>query len=173
MITSLPYGWVICFLLETTVIPSASAASIARSPTAGASTLGLPAVDDTVEQPLAPAKVELGGRLFFDPRLSHDGTISCARCHMPERAFSDGRRVAQGTEGQPGTRNTPSLLNVVFKMTEFWDGRRSSLEAQALDPLTNPLEHGLKDENELMDRIRLDPTYLAEFRAAFGFRAPL
>jgi cytochrome c peroxidase len=76
--------------------------------------------------------------------------------------------VAQGIDGQQGTRNTPSLLNVAYNLTEFWDGRRPSLESQALDPMTNPLEHGLKDDTELINRIRSDPTYMAEFHAAFG-----
>ena len=129
--------------------------------------LGLPSqplVDDAGAKNLAA----LGQRIFLDRRLSRDGSISCASCHVPERAFSDGRRVAQGIGGQVGTRNTPSLLNVAYNTSEFWDGRRPSLEAQALDPLSNPLEHGLRDENELMDRIRSDPTYAAEFRAAFS-----
>jgi cytochrome c peroxidase len=115
--------------------------------------------------------IALGRRLFFDPRLSLDGAISCASCHQPQKAFSDGRRVAHGIGGQEGTRNTPSLLNVAYNLTEFWDGRRPSLETQALDPLTNPLEHGLKDENDLMDRIRSDPSYMTEFSAAFALDA--
>jgi cytochrome c peroxidase len=90
---------------------------------------------------------------------------------MPEHAFADGRRVAQGIGGLEGTRNTPTLLNVAYNLTQFWDGRRSSLEAQALDPLTDPLEHGLQDETDLMNRIRADPAYLAEFRAAFTIDA--
>lgn len=75
--------------------------------------------------------------------------------------------LAQGIDKQEGTRNTPSLLNVAFNTSEFWDGRRASLETQALDPLTNPLEHGLKDTEELLRKIRADPSYVAAFRAAF------
>ena len=130
--------------------------------------LGLPplivAPGTRSDQPI----IALGRRLFFDPRLSLDGAISCASCHQPQKAFSDGRRVARGNRGQLGTRNTPSLLNVVFNTAEFWDGRRPSLEAQALDPLLNPIEHGLRDEGDLLRRIRTDSTYVREFRQVFG-----
>jgi cytochrome c peroxidase len=133
--------------------------------------LGLPSCPSLFDNPQTIEKIALGRKLFADPRLSRGGTISCASCHVPEHAFSDGRRGAQGVGGQRGARNTPSLLNVVFNLTEFWDGRRVSLEAQALDPLTNPLEHGLKDDTELIDVIRSDSTYIAQFLAAFSVDA--
>jgi cytochrome c peroxidase len=129
--------------------------------------LGLPPVPVPESNPQSPAKVALGKRLFFDPRLSGDGRISCASCHQPDRAFTDGRPLAQGIDAQLGTRNAPTLLNVAYNATQFWDGRRPSLELQALDPLVNPLEHGLRNEAELLSRIRESPTYLAQFQAAF------
>jgi cytochrome c peroxidase len=113
------------------------------------------------------AKIALGRRLFFDTRLSRNGSVSCATCHQPSHAFADERAVAQGIDKQRGTRNTPSLLNVSFNSTQFWDGRRPSLEAQALDPLTNPLEHGLNDEEDLLSRIRTDRRYLKSFARVF------
>jgi cytochrome c peroxidase len=131
--------------------------------------LGLPKVRSDGGQ--TPAKIALGAKLFRDTRLSRDGTISCASCHKPEKVFSDGRSVAVGIDAQRGTRNTPTLVNVTYNVTEFWDGRRESLEAQALDPLTNPLEQGLRSNGEVIERIRADPQYVQEFRAAFASRA--
>lgn len=87
------------------------------------------------------AAISLGAKLFFDQRLSQTGTISCAVCHQPDRAFSDGMPVARGI--QPGTRNTPSLLGVSHQQWLFWDGRKDSVWAQALEPFENPDEHNL------------------------------
>jgi cytochrome c peroxidase len=70
------------------------------------------------------ALTELGRTLFFDARFSQDGTVSCASCHQPEKAFTDGRVVAQGVQGKQGTRNTPSLHNAVHTQAKFWDSRR-------------------------------------------------
>ena len=82
--------------------------------------------------PVTAAKVELGRKLFFDQRLSTDGTVSCATCHKPELAFTDGRPVAEGVSGRRGPRNSISLLNVVFNPSQFWDGRADTLEQQAI-----------------------------------------
>lgn len=110
----------------------------------------------------------LGRQLFFDVRLSGNGEVSCASCHKPEHAFADGRKVAVGIRGQKGTRNTPSLINAVLHETQFWDGRRSSLEEQAADPFINPIEHGLPDHAALLVLIRSDPRYEQAFELAFG-----
>jgi cytochrome c peroxidase len=134
--------------------------------------LGLPPLVAPADNPQTPARIALGRRLFFDTRLSLNGSISCSSCHQPEHGFSDGRALAQGIDKREGTRNTPSLLNAAFNTSQFWDGRRASLEAQALDPLTNPLEHGLKDDQALLDLIRADPVYVAAFRAAFSVDGP-
>ena len=72
---------------------------------------------------LTREKVELGRRLFFDPRLSRDGTISCATCHIPEKFFTDGKSVATGVEGRQGRRNVPALFNRAYSRSFFWDGR--------------------------------------------------
>jgi cytochrome c peroxidase len=110
----------------------------------------------------------LGRTLFLDTSLSDDGTVSCATCHQPERAHTDGRVRAAGIAGHVGTRNTPSLLDVGSQRSLFWDGRRVSLEEQALDPLINEVEHGLTDVAELLRRLLADPRYPAAFGAAFG-----
>jgi len=94
------------------------------------------------DNPLTPAKVELGRQLFFDQRLSVDNSVSCATCHDPRFAFADGKKTAVGIGGRRGARNTPSVLNAMFNSTLFWDGRAESLESQTHEPLINPDEMG-------------------------------
>jgi len=122
----------------------------------------------TSGKPPAPDQIVLGRKLFFDTRLSADGKVSCASCHRPDAAFADGRTVAVGVEGRRGTRNTPSLLNAALHASQFWEGRRGSLEEQVLDPLVNPMEHGLPDRKALLELLRRDAAYPEEFRRAFG-----
>jgi cytochrome c peroxidase len=131
------------------------------------STLGLPTVPVPRDNLQTLEKVALGRTLFEDKRLSADGQVSCSTCHQPDRAFTDGRILAQGIRQLGGTRNTPTLLNSAYLTSMFWDGRRGSLEEQAADPLVNPVEHGLGDHDELLARVRADAAYAAGFRAAF------
>ncbi len=100
------------------------------------------------------ALTELGRTLFFDPRFSQDGKVSCVSCHQPEKAFTDGRVVAQGVHDKQGTRNTPSLRNATYTPAKFWDGRRADLDSQVLDPFINAQEHGLRDHAELLQKLR-------------------
>ena len=130
--------------------------------------LGLPLVAIPADNPQSPEKIALGRALFTDKRLSADGTISCARCHQPERAFTDGLRVARGIREQEGTRNTPSVLNPAYSTTQFWDGRRKSLEEQANDPFVNPLEHGLDSPTRILEVVTTDAEYARQFREVFG-----
>jgi cytochrome c peroxidase len=90
--------------------------------------------------PPTPEKVALGRRLFFDKRLSRDGTVACATCHKAERAFTDGRTVAVGIGGRNGTRNVPTLINRVYGKSFFLDGRAATLELQVVEPILNPRE---------------------------------
>src|ERR1041385_7645831 len=101
--------------------------------------------------PLTREKIALGRKLFFDRRLSRDGTLSCASCHDPQRAFTDGRALARGIHGAEGPRSAPALINRGYGQSFFWDGRASSLEEQALQPIVNPIELGLT-ESELEQR---------------------
>jgi cytochrome c peroxidase len=117
---------------------------------------------------LAAQQVALGQRLFFDQRLSLDGTISCASCHQPDKYFSDGRRTSEGVRHQPGSRNAPSLLNVGLNSSQFWEGRAQTLEEQALRPFVNPREMALPDHQALLARVAADPAYGRAFGAAFG-----
>lgn len=118
----------------------------------------------------AQAQEQLGRRLFFDARLSGDGKVSCASCHQPDRAFSDGKPVAEGIGGRLGSRNTPTLVDVASQRSFFWDGRRATLEDQALDPLLNPIEHGLGDTAALLALLKADSEYVAQFQQGFGQR---
>lgn len=114
---------------------------------------------------------ELGRTLFFDARLSQDGTISCASCHQPDKAFADGKTVAEGIHGRKGTRNTPSLRTATYAKAQFWDGRRESLETQVLDPFIHPNEHGLRDHHALLGRLQDSTDYDPLFQSALGISA--
>jgi cytochrome c peroxidase len=95
------------------------------------------------DNPLTSASIELGRKLFFDPRLSRDGSVSCSSCHRPELAFSDGRPVAIGVFGRRGRRNAPALVNRGYGTSFFWDGRSATLEEQVLKPIEDPNEMDL------------------------------
>jgi cytochrome c peroxidase len=118
---------------------------------------------------LTEQRIVLGRQLFNDPHLSADGTIRCASCHIPEKDYTDGRRVAVGVGGRVGTRNTPSLMTIgtSHETSFFWDGRRSTLNQAVLDPLTNPVEMGLSDQTELVQRIQQSTAYVRAFAQAF------
>ena len=117
---------------------------------------------------LRPARVALGQKLFFEPRLSVDGTVACATCHDPARAFTDGRPVSVGIHGRVGQRNAPTVLNALYNKTQFWDGRVSTLEQQAALPITNPFEMGLTSIGDAVSRIADDKDYQSQFMQAFG-----
>ena len=130
--------------------------------------LGLPSPPSVANRDAEEKLIPLGKRLFFDARFSADGKISCGKCHLPDSAFSDGRTRSVGHEGAVGTRNTPSLLNVAYADSLFWDGRAPNLETQALAPLTNPSEHALASSAVVADIIRRDGAYSRDFSKAFG-----
>jgi cytochrome c peroxidase len=111
------------------------------------------------------ALIAFGQQLFNDPHLSADGSVSCASCHMPTKAFSDGRPVAIGVRRQAGTRNTPSLADIGQSpdVYFFWDGRRTHLEQAVMDPFTNPAEMGLHDDQSLLEKLQQNPAYKNRF----------
>lgn len=119
------------------------------------------------DNPTTPEKVELGKHLFFDPRLSGDNTMSCATCHLPEKAFADGRARGRGHEGKELTRNVPSLLNAGLYSSYLWDGRAKSLEEQALGPIEAPDEMN-QDLDELVRELNAVPGYVEQFQQVFG-----
>ena len=94
--------------------------------------------------PLTAEKIKLGRKLFFDMRLSRDGSMSCASCHDPKLAFGDSRKLAAGVGGKIGTRRSPRIVNRVYGSSFFWDGRASSLEDQVVQPISDPNEMDLK-----------------------------
>jgi cytochrome c peroxidase len=118
--------------------------------------------------PLTPAAVALGEKLFFEGRLSADGTVSCATCHDPARAFTDGRPVSIGIHGRAGQRNALTVLNAMYNKTQFWDGRATALEQQATFPITNPVEMGARSVGDAVAKIADDKDYQARFVQAFG-----
>jgi cytochrome c peroxidase len=120
------------------------------------------------DNPITLNKIELGKRLYFDKRLSLDSTVSCATCHNPKLGFSDGKKVAEGIKGQKGVRNSPTVLNAAFYDEQFWDGRVSTLEEQAKQPLVNPVEMGFPSHNELIKRLQTLSEYREGFQKAFG-----
>src|SRR6201997_5713198 len=117
---------------------------------------------------LTPARVALGQKLFFEPRLSADGPAACAPCHDPDRAFTDGRPVSVGIHGRVGQRNAPTILNALYNKHQFWDGRVTTLEQQAALPITNPFEMGSASIADAVSRIAGDKDYQTQFMEAFG-----
>lgn len=131
--------------------------------------LGLPDRDSHAAFATANrAKIKLGAKLFADKRLSADGRISCANCHLADHAFTDSLPQSIGHEGRAGTRNAPSLLNVAYLEPLFRDGRADDLVAQARAPFTNPVEHALADEAALLSIVRADRQCRQQFAGAFG-----
>ncbi len=120
-----------------------------------------------LDNPQSPAKIELGKMLYFDPRLSVDGTISCNSCHNVMADGADGRAVGVGVRGQRGGRGSPTVWNSAFHSVQFWDGRAPSLEAQAVGPLTNPIEMGMPSHDVVIERVKLIPGYVEAFKKAF------
>jgi cytochrome c peroxidase len=121
-----------------------------------------------IDNPQTPEKIKLGKKLFFDGRLSADGTVACSTCHDPARAFTDGRPVSIGIKGRAGQRNTPTTLNALYNKTQFWDGRVSTLEEQAALPIVNPVEMGQSSMDAAVARIASIREYDRDFRSVFG-----
>jgi len=129
--------------------------------------LGLPSIEWPKDNPYSPAKVELGRYLYFDKRLSADGTISCATCHEPKYAFTDGSAVSEGIRGQKGGRSAPTVINRAFSLAQFWDGRAATLEEQAKGPIANPIEMGNTHESAAATIGKIQG-YRPLFAKAFG-----
>lgn len=129
--------------------------------------LGLKPVKVPKDNPMTEAKIELGKQLYFDPRLSKDNTISCASCHDPDKGWSNDAPVATGIGGQKGGRNSPTILNAAYHRFQFWDGRAGSLEEQALGPMQNPIEMGMKLD-DIEQKLNDVPGYKTQFKEVFG-----
>lgn len=118
------------------------------------------------ENPLTRAKIELGRQLYFDPRLSADGTVSCASCHHPQEGFSRHTPTGVGIEGQKGGRNSPASYNRILSDKQFWDGRAATLEEQAVGPIQNPIEMG-NTHVDAVATLKSVPGYVLQFQKIF------
>jgi len=129
--------------------------------------LGLPPVPIPPDNPPTAETIALGRRLYYDPILSLDNTVSCATCHSPQFGFADPKRVSEGVGKKTGTRNSPSVMNTAYFTSQFWDGRSPSLENQAEGPVQNPVEMA----NTLATveaRLNANLSYREEFAKAWG-----
>jgi cytochrome c peroxidase len=123
-------------------------------------------LDKVRDQPLTQARIALGQSLFFDPRLSGSHTISCNSCHNLGTAGADNVVTSTGHGGQKGPRNSPTVLNSVFNLAQFWDGRAPDLKEQAKGPVQNPIEmHNTIERVE--ETLESMPGYVDAFAAAF------
>lgn len=129
--------------------------------------LGLPPVPVPSDNPPTAETIALGRRLFYDPILSVDNTVSCASCHSPAFGFADPKPFSEGVRGQKGGRNAPTVVNSAYYETQFWDGRALSLEKQAEGPVQNPVEmaHTLEGVEK---KLAADASYRTAFEKAFG-----
>jgi cytochrome c peroxidase len=153
---------------EAPPIPIAGPLAEPRSP----HQVGLPAelTRKAIPQgnPQTPEKIALGEKLFFDGRLSADGTVACATCHDPARAFTDGRPASIGLHGRAGQRNAPTVLNALYNKAQFWDGRAKTLEDQAAFPIFNPVEMGQPTLDAAVDKVAGIDEYSRAFGKVFG-----
>ncbi len=113
-------------------------------------------------------EVELGRKLFFDKRLSLDGTVSCSSCHDPKKGWSDGLPLAVGINGRIGNRHSPTIINAAWSAHMFWDGRTIGTPTQSLLPLSNPDEMGQQTEGQVIAKLRLIPEYVALFTKLYA-----
>jgi cytochrome c peroxidase len=127
----------------------------------------LPPVPIPSDNPQTAEKVALGAQLFFDPRLSADDSISCATCHDPDRAWANHNPVDIGIGDQRGNRNSGTILDAAYMEFQFWDGRATSLEEQALGPIHNPVEMGETLEN-VVRKLNAVDGYRVQFTDIFG-----
>lgn len=135
--------------------------------------LGLIPVPWPDDNPYSKRKAELGRLLYFDKRLSTDGTIACSSCHSVPRAFTDHRKIAIGIHGRVGSRHTPTVINAAYEKLLFWDGRANSLEEQTKGPIGNPNEMTLIDDVhkahlQCEAKVKGIPGYRSLFKEVFG-----
>ncbi len=129
--------------------------------------LGLPPLPIPEDNPMTAEKVELGKMLYFDTRLSKDGTLSCATCHDPKMAWAEDTPTSSGIEGQLGDMNSPTVINSAYATSQFWDGRAATLEEQALGPIENPVEMG-HDLEAMIGQLNELDGYREHFQKVFG-----
>jgi cytochrome c peroxidase len=158
------YSYTIVSILVFLVAPLVGDEPAERLP---ASPLGLkkPPIPDN--NPMTLEKVELGKMLYFDKRVSKDGTVSCATCHDPKQGWTERKPTSTGIREQKGGRNSPTVINAAYASSQFWDGRAASLEEQAVGPVGNPIEMGSSME-VVVERFSKIPEYQQRFQKVFG-----
>jgi cytochrome c peroxidase len=127
----------------------------------------LPPVPVPDDNPLTPEKVELGRRLFFDARLSADGSLACVSCHLPDQGWATNTPLSPAYPTQMERRISPTLINVAYNKALLWDGRAGVLEKQALGPIQNPL-HMNQNLDLLVEKLKAIPDYAERFQNVFG-----
>ena len=128
---------------------------------------------ESKDNPSTPEKISLGKQLFFDARLSIDGTVSCNSCHDVQGNGTDSRATSIGVKGQLGDRSAPSVWNAAFLSAQMWDGRLPSLEEQAKGPILNPIEMAMPHPDAAVERIASIPGYVSQFTKVFGGDKPV
>jgi cytochrome c peroxidase len=129
--------------------------------------LGLPPLPVPADNPPTAETVALGRRLYYDPALSADNTISCASCHSPQAGFTDRNKLSLGVGQKKGTRHSPTVINSAYCAFQFWDGRAPTLEEQAKGPIANPVEMA-SNHADVVKRVQANPQYVALFKQAWG-----
>ena len=127
----------------------------------------LPPLPISPENPATPEKVELGKKLFFDRRLSGDGTMACATCHNPETGYSDALPISLSYPTTRNWRNAPAIINLAYNKAFFWDGRAVNMEEQALFPIMSAFEMN-QNLDYLEEELKEVPEYVAAFQDVFG-----
>lgn len=163
----------VCACSQVPPSTTGSTPSVGATPSAAASTVPHDQAWLAVFQPLpeaetlSPEMVELGRMLYYDPRLSKSGTISCNSCHALDRYGVDGEPTSPGFAGERGGRNSPTVYNAALHAAQFWDGRARDVEEQAAGPVTNPVEMGMADEKAVTTALKSIPEYRRRFAQLF------
>jgi cytochrome c peroxidase len=134
----------------------------------------LPAVMDSVGNPITDEKVNLGRMLYYDARLSRGQDVSCNTCHALDKYGVDGEATSTGFKGQKGARNAPTVYNAAGHFVQFCDGRAPTVEEQAKGPILNPVEMAMTDQKRVIEVLRSMPEYGDAFKKAFpGAKDPV
>lgn len=152
----------LCFMSALSMLLPVWAGAVTNEPLAALPPVPVP--DNNVQ---TPAKIELGKILYFDPRLSGDGTTSCASCHVPKLGWGDGNALSIGYPGTVHWRNSQTILNVAYLNKWFWTGSAATLEAQAKGAITGPLAQNM-NTGLAEERLRQVPAYTKMFKEVFN-----